>query len=338
MHKVIAVLLLLFISLELSAQEKDKGVAPEVLAQWQKNMEYGISAQRIDTIKAISQNKSQEAYYLIEKALSTDLNSGVRGEAAYTLINLKRDNPQVWLNALKTEQDDEVLRRVIYGVTELKINNTGPELFRIMTNSLEDPARSYITASAIRGMGELGYKQAGKQIFTLLTNLEMSPEIRSAAAIAMGTLGGPSEMQEVRYLVDNPGEDKAVRMYSAYSLGKSGDKQYLELLYSIIANEKEDLYVRLWAIAGLEFIKDASVSDRLIELTKVDHKQVRSKAIETLGRMKETRAQEILMFKAKHDPDFEVRKTARKALKELGIDLDAQEKKEKEDLKNKLSK
>ncbi len=312
------------------AEEKPKGLDPVVLAQWQKNMDYGISAQRIDTIKAISQNKSKEAYYLIEKALTSDQNSGVRGEAAYTLINLKQDNAQVWLQALKSEKDTEVLRRIVFGISELKIASAGPQLYIIMTNYVSNPKESYLTASAIRAMGELSYKTAGKAIFSLLTNLEMSPEIRSASAIAMGTLGGADEMKEVRYLVDNPGEDKAVRMYCAYALGKSGDKQYIDLLFNLIANEKEDLYIRLWAIAGLEFIKDPVVSDKLIELTKVDHKQVRGKAIETLGKMKETKAKEILIYKAKFDPDFEVQKAAKKALVDMGYDLDEIAKKEKE--------
>ncbi len=319
---------LLFMSTAFSQEKKDK-LDPQVLEQWKKNMEFGISDQRSKTIKQISQSKSSEAYYLIENALLSDFNSGVRGDAAYTLVSLKIDKSDLWTKALSKEKNTEVLRRIVFAISELKISGLGRELFLVLTNYIDKPEENYLSAATVRALGEIKYTPASQFIYALLTNFAIPAEIRSASAIAIGDIGTDAELDHVQFIVENPGEDKAVRMYSAFALGKSGNKKYIDILFNIIANDKEDQNVRLYSIAGLEYIKDPSVEDRLIELCKVDHKSIRVKAIETLGKMKSEKAKAILIYKAKYDPEFEVIKAAKKALQNMDVDLDKLSEEEK---------
>lgn len=293
----------------------------KIIEIWQKTMKYGVSSQRAAVIKTIEDGKSSDAYNLIQDALISDPNPDIRGAAAYSLINLKINSDSLWNSSLATETNSDVLRKVVFGVSELKIKSAGPKMFDILTNRISNPRESMLSATIIRSIGSIGYKPAGDFLFSTLSNLEFSPEIRGAAAVSLGDLGDPKYIPSLKSFVENPGEVKEVRMYSAFALGKSGDKKSLTILMPIIENETEDINVRLWAIAGLGYIKDPSVTEKLITLVKVDNVRIRLEAVKALGVLKNDSSVDILTYKALYDPELAVKKEAEKALQNMGIDV-----------------
>lgn len=301
-------------------------VDPGVTAQWQKTLKYGISSQRMAVIQAIADNKAVESYSLIDEALVNDLNAEVRASAAFAMVNLKRNQESVWLKALSAETNLDVLRKVVYGISELKIKTAGPKLNGILTNYLTNPKSSLMAATIIRALGDIEYKAAAGQVNAILSNISYATEIRAAAAVAIATLGTESDLSNLQAIVANPGEAKDVRMYSAYAIGKTGSPKALVILKEIISDETEDLNIRLWAIAGLAFVKDKEVSKYLIEFAKVDNVRIRIEAVKALGKLQSEEAKEILFYKMQFDPDYGVKVEAKKALQAMGVDLDTKDK------------
>ncbi len=329
MRKIFIFVLLINFSFIFSVDEK-------VREYWKKTMEYGVSGQRTGVIKSIEENKSQEDYYLIEKALVSDINPDVRGYAAYSLINLKVAKPDVWINALQNEKDTEVLRKIAYGISELKISNAGPVLFNQLTNRIENQKETLLVATIIRAIGEIGYKQSSQYLAGVLSNVMYPNEIRSAAAIAIGSFNDEANIPLLQQILDNPGEAKEVRMYAAYGIGRTGSQKAFDILSPYIENEKEDLNIRLWSISGLSFVKGEKSIQKLIDFSKVDNVRIRLEAIKSLGKYeKNDRVIEILRYKAEFDPEFAVKKEAKKALQNLGIDLDKEKSENKPDSKTK---
>lgn len=329
---------LIFVSSILFAETNSTAIADaqkKAEAHWKKTMKYGISKQRIAVIKKIEKNKVTTSFALIEDALINDLKAEVRKQAAYTLQELEVKKQNLWLSSLQKETDNDVLKAVVFGVSELKIDGSGPHLYRLLTNSIDDKKKNFLSAATIRAIGEVKYKSVSGYILTLLTNIEYSEQIRSAAAVAIGNIGSSAELTILENIVKNPGEITGVRMYSAYAMGKSGDANVQKILYPIIEDENENLNIRLWAIGGLAFIKDSSVVDKMIEFAKVDNPRIRLEAIKVLGKIKDKRAEEILRYKALHDPEYAVIREAKNALQELGIDVDNLGKKKSESEKAK---
>lgn len=293
-----------------------------VLESWQKTMKFGISSQRTAVIKAIEDAKATDAYNLIQDALLNDVNPEIRGTAAYSLINLKIADDTLWNKALSSEKDPEVLRKVVFGINELKVKSAGPRLYSILTNSLDDPKRSALIATTIRAIGSIDYKPASDKVLFILTNIEMAPEVRGAAAIAVGELGSGKYIGILQGMLENIGEAGDVRMYSAYAIGKSGDAKALEILTPYIESEKEDLNIRLWGIAGLAYVNSPKVPEMLIRFSKVDNIRIRLEAVKSLGKLKSAEATEILKYKAIYDPDLGVKREAKTALQGLGVDVE----------------
>lgn len=298
------------------------GTESALLENWQNTMKYGISSQRSAVIKAIEDNKATDAYHLIKEALVDDPNPEIRGIACYSLINLKINDETLWNKSLSDEKDTEVLRKVVFGVSELKIKSAGPKVFSILNDHIKDSKQSALCSSAIRSLGSIDYKPASDTILGLLTNIEMTPDIRGSAAIALGELGSSKYLPVLKEILENIGEVNEVRTYSAYAIGKSGDDKALEILSPYIENEKEDLNIRLWSISGLAYIHSPEVPKMLIRFSKVDNIRIRLEAVKSLGKLKSAEATEILKYKAIYDPDLGIRREAKTALQNLGVDVE----------------
>ena len=292
-----------------------------VLEQWEKTMKFGISQQRLEVIKAIEKNKAKEGYKLIEDAFINDMNEGVKKEAGYSLIRLAISNQNVWMAALNKETSSDVLRVIVFGVSEMKVLQAGPKLHELLTNYLPKPKEAYLTANIIRAIGEIKYAKANALVFSVLTNFTYPEEVRGAAAIAIGDIGTKDQIKQLESFIKNPGEMKSVRMYAAFAMGKSGDPAVIDILVPIIEDEKNDINIRVYAIAGLAYINDPKIVDKMMQLANVDTVRIRLEAVKALGKLKDPKSKELLIFKAFHDPDYTVKKEAKLALQAMGEDL-----------------
>ncbi|MGC8765529.1 MAG: HEAT repeat domain-containing protein [Brevinematia bacterium] len=298
------------------------GVDENVRQYWKKTLEYGVSSQRISVIKSIEDNKSKEDYPLIEKALLEDINPDVRGYAAYSLINLKVATPELWVKALKNEKDSEVLRKIVYGISELKVKEAGPDLFNQLTNRIDNTGETILIATIIRALGEIEYKASSSYLLGIITNISYPVDVRSASIISIGSFGDEANIPLLEKILSNPGEPKELRMYSAYAIGRTGSLKAFDILSPYIENEREDLNIRLWGINGLSFVKSEKSIKKLIDFSKVDNVRIRLEAVKSMSKFeKNDKIIEILKYKAEYDPEFAVKKEAKKALQNMGIEL-----------------
>jgi HEAT repeat protein len=294
---------------------------PTALEIWQQTMEFGVTDQRKSAINAIEIGKAKEAYFIIENALLNDPNDSIRKEAGYAMLRLGISNQTVWMNALNKETKPAVLQTIVFGISELKITAAGPKLYELLTNYLPNMKESYLTAGILRAIGEIKYQKANTLVYSILTNYTYPEEVRGSAAIAIGNIGTKEQIAQLVVLVNNPGEVKSVRMYAAYAMGKSGDPAMIDILVPIIEDEKNDINIRAYAIAGLAFINSPIIIDKMMKLATVDTVRIRIEAIKALGKLKATKAKELLIYKVKYDPDGTVKKEAKLALQAIGEDL-----------------
>jgi len=322
MKKIKILFFILICSLAFSVDKK-------TLEYWEKTMKFGISSQRSGVIKSIEDKKATEAYFLIEEALLNDPNPDVRGSAVYSLINLKINREELWLKALERELNSDVLRKIIYGIGELKIKGASSRLYPLLMSKITNRKETDLCSTIIRTIGILEYKEENDNIVAILTNIEYNNDIRSSAALCLGYINDSKNIPVLSSILENPGESRELRMYSAFAIGKTGDPQAIPILTPYIENEREDLNIRLWAVAGLSYVNAPGVFEKLILFTKTDNTKVRIEAIRALGRLSNNPdAIELLKYKAKYDPEPAVQKEAINALKKLGIDIEKLKKEE----------
>ncbi len=294
-----------------------------IINHWKDTMKYGIASQRSGVIKAIEDAKAAEAYNLIEEAMIKDINPDVRGNAVFSMVNLKIKDENMWIPALNSETNTDVLRKIVFAISELNIKNSGKRLLSLLTNYIDDAKEKELTSAILRALGEVAYKEASIEILGILTNIGYDNEIRSAAAISIGDLGNEDAISILSNILENTGESTEVRMFCALSIGKTGSIKAINILTPHIENEKEELNIRLYSIAGISYVKDKGVLQKMIEFMESENPKIRLEAIKAIGRSPDNKeAVDILKFKAVYDPDTDVQKEAKKTLQTLGINID----------------
>jgi HEAT repeat protein len=312
------VFLLVFISGFLYALD------PALINHWKETMKYGIASQRAAVIKSIEDSKAPEVYNITEEAMVNDINPDVRGSAVFSLITLKIKDEKLWLGALNTETNTDVLRKIVFAISELGIKSAGKRLLSLLTNNIDDTHQIDLSSGLLRAIGGLSYREALPEVLGILTNIGYDTELRSSAAIAIGDIGKESEITILSNILENTGENKEIRMFSAFSIGKTGSLKAIGILTPVIENEKEDLNIRLYSISGLSYVKDKSVFNKLVEFTESENPRIRLEAIRSIARSPDVRdAEELLRFKSSYDPDPDIQKEAKNTLKSMGAGADA---------------
>jgi HEAT repeat protein len=123
-------------------------------------------------------------------------------------------------------------------------------------------------------------------------------------------------------ILEDVDEEKSWRWTACEALGKIGSTDALAVIEQTM--QDKDTYLRAYAVKALAGFDTAEVEDELIQSLKDSFWRVRVSAAEALGERKSKNAVNILIYKAKKDPENNVKVAAVKALGQIA-DADSME-------------
>ena len=153
----------------------------------------------------------------------------------------------------------------------------------------------------------------------LLTRLKKedpaaNEDLVAALIVTLGEIKYEPAAQELVYIAEDEGASAGHRRLACVSIGKIGreeDFSVVERLYY----ESDDAMLRAYALAGLAEFTDRDSSDVLISALKRDSFwKIRVTAAQHMESAKGDDLDEMLRYKASHDPVNQVRITSLKAL------------------------
>ncbi|MGL4561663.1 MAG: HEAT repeat domain-containing protein [Brevinema sp.] len=299
------------------------------LEKWTKIMQYGVSSQRLEIIKKIRSERLSNNLPLLTNSFTNEKNRSVKEEMIYTFIDMQLNNAPFWEELFTNETDLIVLQRASYGVEQLEIP-IGTAVYQKLIQYTNNPDAIRFNASAVRALGKLKHIESIPVITEFATNRTNNNDLRGAAVVALGMYQDPQLIPTLQNFLTNTIEPRLVRRYAALAIGRTKDPSAVDILKPIVTSEEEEQTIRLNAIEGLGYLPNEDTIKLMEELTKSDNTAMRTEAIKSLGRMKSTNSQALLEFKAFEDPETIVRREAKTALQELGIDITELEKKRKD--------
>jgi len=136
--------------------------------------------------------------------------------------------------------------------------------------------------------------------------------------------------------------DTTLRAFSVNSLSKLGMKEVagdiketIKAIDSYDPKKKKNYYtLYLYSVAALARLGDQEAVPKLINALRSNSAQVRLKAITLIKEFKDKRTIDILKYKMKYDQNDKVRKEARKALEEMGVEVKEEKEEKKADKKS----
>jgi HEAT repeat protein len=190
------------------------------------------------------------------------------------------------------------------------LSKIGESSIEPLIEALQDP-HPLVRANAAETLGRIGDKRAAEGLAKTLSGDEAY--VWYQAAIALGRL---SDARAVHYLIQIIGDAKSdLRTKAIKALGQIGDVRAVDTLLDVLYHEA-DRWMRLFAIEALGRIGDIRAIEALVDMVYDESRDLRTKAIVTLGEFDYTLALDALDYLA-HDPELEAQ-DQQTALFELG--------------------
>ena len=277
-------------------------------------LQYGIDDEVIELISKLKTEKENylddEILKIIENTINTDLK-----KAAFDLFLFTENyNAADAADLILRNYDEEAEGLVLICITYLQ---EIPEKMRVDTFfELIDVESDAISSAAIQAVGRSGYPEYIDILIEYFEDDNFEDFRKPAIITALGELKAKKAVSLLIEILEDTDSEKAWRWNACDALGKIGDPECLNALIDVL--NSNDTILRSYAVNALKNFSNEQAVDILIESLRDSFWRVRVSAAKSLGELKIARAIPILIYKAKNDPEKNVKTQAIKALGEIG--------------------
>jgi HEAT repeat protein len=284
------------------------------LQTWREILRYGIETEVLATIKKIADTG--------EQGLNDELLELVRPESSPALLQAVLDlfgnrglrEAEPGVRGMLADQAPLDPGRLLPMIRYLAaIRSKDSERFLL---PLLDSPNDEVALAAIGASGALGGPESGKRLLDLLGDPQYPEGRKSQLILALGKLEFVPALDALVQITGNPDENKIWRMYAATALGDIGDPRALPALRALFADP--DSLVRAYAASALAKFDMSEVEGTLREGLRDSNVRVRLAAAQALANPAAGGSVDILIYKARMDPERQVRSQAIQSLGEIG--------------------
>jgi HEAT repeat protein len=294
----------------LSPAQEDRPIVEE----WRDVLRYGIDTEVLKVIKSIADSEEQELNPELADLFAESLNFEVRQAVLDYFSAQKIRAAEAAATALLDEQLLEDGPLIVICMRYLTaIESPGLET-RLLT--YVDDRDGQIAETAITGLGAVGTEAAGSLLVERLQDVDYPAEQKPEIILALGKMKYSGAVEALIAILENRDEERIWRMYAASSLGEIGDQRAIPRLRALFS--ESDSLIKAYAAAALGKFDMSEVENLLQQGLKDSNVRVRIAAAEGLANAQARESVDILIYKAKHDPERPVRLKAIAALGAIG--------------------
>jgi HEAT repeat protein len=177
-------------------------------------------------------------------------------------------------------------------------------------------ANPQLAAAAVRYLGKKRPEGASEKLLELFSKEETSQALRGEVILALGEMKAQDAVAFLTSLLEDEDEDMTLRRYACDSLGRIGDEKALPAIRAAL--NSSDNFLRSYAVSSLGYFSGEENAGVLVEALRDSFPRVRELAAERLGDMEYENAVDILIYRARKDPEKRVRQAAFRSLSKIG--------------------
>jgi HEAT repeat protein len=294
-----------------AAAQQAGGAAPE--ERWREVLRYGIESEVLQVIARIKASG--------DDSLDAELLETLRGTsspavaAAILELFARAEKPDAEALALQRladpeNRDPQVLVPCMRYLGAIRSAAAAGPLAGFLDSGDE------LAEAAIQALAALGQQSSGEALLARLRAPEYSPGLKAQIILALGSLKYQPAAEDLIAVVSNPDEERVRRMYAASALGKIGDARALPALRALLGSQ--DSLLRAYAASALAGFDLGEVEGALQEALRDNNARVRQAAAAALARKDAQKSVDILIYKARLDPERAVRLEAIRSLGAIG--------------------
>jgi hypothetical protein len=293
----------LLISLSTALLTAEDAEKKSVYEERREKIAYGIDSEVAALIDTLVEEHDDRFIDELLQLFDSTLNAGLQEKIIGFFDQLDLDDAvdPVFLT-LQREWDQELSRKLTSTMLQYLKTRQSPEITSFIAENLVPDRDETISIAAISAVGVSGRKEFAGLLLDGLEEDDVSSIKRAELISAVGLLGDPDAVLLLSDLLLDETEDTSIRWRSADALGEIGGQESLDALLAVFSSS--DPILRSKATAALSGFEKAEVEDALIQALRDSFWRVRVAATQALGELKSEKAVDILIYKAKSDPDI----------------------------------
>jgi HEAT repeat protein len=283
-----------------------------IVEQWREVLRFGIDSEVLKVIKSIAESEEQSLNGELTALFAESLNFEVRKAVLDYFSALKiRDAEAAAVAILDQEllEDERVIVACIRYLTAIR--STGLEV-RLL--DYVDHRETLVAETAITGLGEVGGPEAGQALVVRLQDVDYPAEQKPEIILALGKMKYAGAVDILIEILNNRDEERIWRMYAAASLGEIGESRAIPHLRALFS--ESDSLIKAYAASALGAFDMSEVEGLLQQGLRDANVRVRIAAAKGLANKEARDSVEILIYKARQDPERQVRL---QAIESLGV-------------------
>jgi HEAT repeat protein len=313
------ILRILFLTVSLAVALHPIGWCQEdrpIVDQWRDVLLYGIDTDVLKVIGNIAEAEEQSLNEELTVLFAESLNFEVRKAVLDYFTEHKARDAEAAANALLAEEAFQDSRTTVACIRYLAaIESPGLES-RLL--DYVDHRDAQIAEAAVTGLGIVGEGDAGPQLVERLEDPNYPAEQKPEIILALGKMKYAGAVDALIAIVGNGDEERIWRMYAASSLGEIGEPRAIPHLRALFG--ESDSLIKAYAASALANFQMGEVEGLLQQGLRDSNVRVRIASAKALANSQARDSVDILIYKAKYDPERQVRLQAIEALGAIGTD------------------
>ncbi|MBI9108747.1 MAG: HEAT repeat domain-containing protein [Spirochaetales bacterium] len=316
----ISVLFMLF-SFSITAEETSQPAADEKKDEIQslneerrEILKYGIDSELISLLAKLQDEENKELSADVGAIYASTLNPDIMKAAVEYFISI--EYPDAVPSAEKIlgnweDQNYDTLSSALRYISEYP----GKDSEQLISKLLDHENKS-LASAAIAAIGKCGSEETAQLLLDYLDDDEFPDELKPSLIRALGDMESESALDTLIEILEDVDEEKSWRWTACEALGKIRHEDALPAINKALIDK--DTYLRAYAIKALAGFDSAGVEETIIQALRDSFWRVRVAAAEALGKKKSIDSVGILIYKAKKDPENNVKLAAIAAIGEIG--------------------
>ena len=328
-------------------KEGDEYKREKEKAEWiERTINFGIHKSRKYALNNILTIKNKNIKSQLEDMLirvidkERDIGVKIRAISVAGELKLKRSSPVIQ-KSLDDESED-VRIAAAYALQKTG-DKTLVQALAGRLKKLNHYKNSLYIEALIDTLGVFKAKELWKFAIDIINDEKTVKNLRELYIIFLGKVGENKSKNFLMKLLQDEDEEINIRSLAVRSLSNLGTgditvhiEEIVKQIESYPYRKKKKYYnLYIYCIAAMARQGDQKAIPHLLHSLKSDNAVIRLKSIKLLKGLKDQRIIDILKYKLKNDQSTRVRKAARDALKELGIDIDEEDEIDNYDEENK---
>ncbi len=291
-----------------------------IVEVWKEVLLFGIDSEVIDTINSIRSAKETSLNSELTVVFAETYNIQVRKTiiAYFQEIDYEGIVPAAEVILANYEEENrDTVTAILYYFSHIEA-----EVNLELLKELVEYSNTLISIAAVKAISICPVSDSEKVDISLfliekLEDSKFDENVKPDLILAIGELGCVESVDKLIEILEDTGEEKIWRMYAADALGKIGDERAVPVLKEVFA--EQDALLKAYAASALSNFDTDGVVEILMQGLKDSNWKVRVTSAKGLGEMNAAEALDILIYKAKNDPENVVKLEAITAIGKLGI-------------------